>query len=83
MLTDTRKVCNNKNMKKKKEIFKLTRKQISYISGRGIETVNNWINKRAIMPEHIESIKEEIEKFIYNKKEEIRRYESDEFKRNN
>lgn len=57
--------------------MKLTRKQIAYLTGRNITTVENWIYNRAKMPEHIICIKEEIEKFIEEKRKEIRRFEDD------
>ena len=54
----------------------LTRKQLKYISGRSMHTVDNWANKRAEMPEHIHCVKEEIEKFINQKKKEIEEHEN-------
>lgn len=56
--------------------MKLTRKQLVELTGRSLTTIENWQYGRAKMPEHIVCIKEEIEKFLEEKKKEIRRYEN-------
>ena len=55
--------------------MKLTRKQLVYLTGRSLSTIENWLYNRAKMPEHIACIKEEVERFIDEKRKEIRRYE--------
>lgn len=55
--------------------MKLTPKQLSKLTGRSIATIENWTYGKVKMPEHIACIKEEIEKFIDEKKREIKEFE--------
>ena len=57
--------------------MKLTRKQIKFISNRPMTTVNNWINARAEMPEHIHCAIETIENFMKDQKKKISKFDKE------
>ena len=62
-------------MKKKK--IDLTRKQLAYISSRPMTTIENWLNRRTEMPEHIFNAKQEVINLMKQQKKAIKEYENE------
>lgn len=58
-----------------KKGYEPTRKQMSFVSGRPITTVKNWENDTCKIPEHVASVKREIEVFLKAKRDQIKEFE--------